>query len=90
MRAKGGIKRNVSLDFGAEIEAVFSFPTILFSSRQKDDLPPPSPSDQCVFAAREFAVPMRRTTTLHHHVYSNTVITLHTYTGCVKSLETVE
>jgi len=49
---KGGIKRNVSLDFRTEIEAVFSFLAIPFSSRQKD--PPPLrlpsifPFDQCV------------------------------------------
>lgn len=70
-----GIKRNVSLDFRTEIEAALSFRFFGRARarvRQKDynDDHDKSPGlDQCapcVAVAREFAVPMRPTTVLHH------------------------
>lgn len=54
---------------------------LFFATKRDDD--PPIWSMRTFSRARgirEFAVPMRRATILHHHVYSNAVITLHVYT----------
>lgn len=76
---KGGIKRNVSLDFRTEIEAVLSLPSPR-DKKARPALTSPRLTNAYILAIREFAVPDDDTTSSR---YSNTVITLHTYTRYV-------